>query len=1109
MSSNEYNNTSQQQQAQQQENQQHLQNSQGHLHAHLPQREETRDLLAGNLFQRLSTREEKISLAARFLGRVRMSNPQNLSLVGKFSSFFVRNAKFTFLLLLSLVFIGFFAYTSLLNREGFPSIQVPVALVQAQYLVDDQEKVNEEVTLPLEEAVQSISEVTQVTSTTTENSTLLQVQFQQNLSSKEGAKLLKDEISGLVPLPDAASLRYIELKAEKIDGTHDILLSLMRADEQPLNREEAQRHARELADALRDISDISRVNVLKIMQEGTDPQTGETIERTQGFTRVAKRNGSLEFVDTVTLGIIQKQGADTLHLSQEIGEKLSELQDENAIPLEYKVQVSYDPAEDLQDQFDSLESNALSGLLVVLIVLFLFINWRSALITGIFIPVVFGATFLLFYIFGFSLNTITLFSLILVLGLFVDDAIVVVEAIDNEKKQGKTGKEAIKTAITKVGAADILGTATTVLTFLPMIFIGGTLGKFIYLIPVSVIIALLLSLFIALSVVPVLSNTLLPDAKQRTRTVINALIEWVSRGVGTIVAATTSSLLSLILMVAIVGGLVSYSLFFASQMTFAVFPPPKDGDTLIASMSFPEGTSIRQAEKIAKLAEVLVKDEVGTFITKGFYYSQSGESPIANNSSAILYLHLSPMEEREKTSATMVDELKTAFENFSQTIETSVGQEEKTETRYTLSVATTLQEQDSTPAEAERSLAERQDALATDIRSYLEGLKIPAEDRESENINTTITRETTASPTLLSLSVKLSDATYQEGYQFLQEQLQQEYTQERLAEWNVIEGSFVTELEQDEQVQQVENPVDFSKVSISFQQGGPGGGSAEYPFQMQVYGTDKEAMEQATEEIRDFLLSLELEEDIKVTDVVIANVQTIVKRDGERFFAIKARFSEEGNTGLLLDIEEEIKAEFDASRLEQLGLEEDALGFDLGSESDFLESFQAAGVALLVAIVVMYGLLVLQFNSFTQPLLILLAIPFTFPGVFPGLALTNNSLGFFTLLGFLGLTGIAVNNTIMLLDYINQLRQDENLSAEAALSQAVKTRFRPLLTTTVTTVCGLLPLALSDPFWEPLAFTIVFGLISSTFFVIFFFPAFFMLLERIIALPAKLEREEG
>lgn len=131
-----------------------------------------------------------------------------------------------------------------------------------------------------------------------------------------------------------------------------------------------------------------------------------------------------------------------------------------------------------------------------------------------------------------------------------------------------------------------------------------------------------------------------------------------------------------------------------------------------------------------------------------------------------------------------------------------------------------------------------------------------------------------------------------------------------------------------------------------------------------------------------------------------------------------------------------------------------------------------------------------------QPLLVFLAVPFGFFGVFTLLELTDNALSFFVMVGFIALIGVVVNNTILLVDAANQARR-RGLRPGLAIGEAVERRFRPLVATTITTVVGLLPLALSDPFWESLGFTLIGGLISSTLMVLIAFPVFYLAVEKV------------
>jgi multidrug efflux pump subunit AcrB len=142
----------------------------------------------------------------------------------------------------------------------------------------------------------------------------------------------------------------------------------------------------------------------------------------------------------------------------------------------------------------------------------------------------------------------------------------------------------------------------------------------------------------------------------------------------------------------------------------------------------------------------------------------------------------------------------------------------------------------------------------------------------------------------------------------------------------------------------------------------------------------------------------------------------------------------------------------------------------------------------------MFLLLAFQFKSLLQPLLIFTAIPFSFFGVSAGLYVTNNPLSFFVMIGFFALIGIAVNNTILLTDFANQARKQGEGRFES-MALAVKARFRPLIATSLTGVLALIPLALSDPFWESLSYTLIFGLLSSMFLVVIAFPYFYLAAE--------------
>ncbi|MFB6225515.1 MAG: efflux RND transporter permease subunit, partial [Candidatus Paceibacteria bacterium] len=289
----------------------------------------------------------------------------------------------------------------------------------------------------------------------------------------------------------------------------------------------------------------------------------------------------------------------------------------------------------------------------------------------------------------------------------------------------------------------------------------------------------------------------------------------------------------------------------------------------------------------------------------------------------------------------------------------------------------------------------------------------------------------------------------------------------------------------------------IENIDLTLGKGGAGPPPQQYQMTFNVFAEDQETLETVTSDLQTFL-----EEDISlsqgnVTKTNITNLESISARDGERYASVQVGVSDPNNTELITEVQTQVQQNFNTSeyRSEQ-DLAQNAIRSDLGQQGDNLQSFKSALFAMGVALIAMYMLLVLQFNSFLQPLLILSAIPLSLPGVFMGLFFTDNAFSFFATVGIIGLTGVVVNNTIILIDAANQYRH-QGFKLPEAISEATKLRFRPLVTTTLTTLVGMLPLALSDPFWEGLAFALVFGLISSTFFVLLLFPAFYMIIEHI------------
>jgi multidrug efflux pump subunit AcrB len=247
-------------------------------------------------------------------------------------------------------------------------------------------------------------------------------------------------------------------------------------------------------------------------------------------------------------------------------------------------------------------------------------------------------------------------------------------------------------------------------------------------------------------------------------------------------------------------------------------------------------------------------------------------------------------------------------------------------------------------------------------------------------------------------------------------------------------------------------------------------------------------------------------EKARFTDVAVGNTDVYQRSDGEPVLSVSANFDGTDTTTLTTLAQTAVTDEFNDATLAEFGLTKDALSFDIGRESENQDSFQSLALAFPIVLVAIFVLLAVQFRSLLQPILIFMALPFSLFGVAFGLYITNNPISFFSLLGFFALIGLSIKNTILLTDYANQARRSGLGPIDAAVA-AIAERFRPLIATSLTAIVSLIPLALSSPFWEGLAFTLIFGLASSTILVILVFPYFYLAGEYFRMKSANLFRK--
>lgn len=852
-----------------------------------------------------------------------------------------------------LVLFGVVSYSVLLKREGFPSVNIPISVFNGAYLVNDPAKVDREVSKPISDVLLADDRVASVQTQARGAFFNVVVQYDEGVNPEQASAELKSKVEQTANLPGQVRLNVESPKFGFTDRGDDVVISVYRkgdlAKSETLTLEaEADRLVRFIES--KNITDIQDISTISPFITGVNPTTGRQVASQAIFDRYGVReDGRNNFYESVAVGVMQRDGSDVIQLDEKLRAAVAEFNARNGKP-DISAVVSASYANDIKGQIDELQRALLEGLLAVLVVGSVIIAIRASVVTVISMLTVLSITVGVLLLVGYTLNTITLFSLILCLGLIVDDTIIMVEAIDAQRRLRKDPRKTVKVATRKVSRAMVAATSTAALSFAPLLFVGGVLGGFIRAIPVTVITSLVVSLVVALVFIPLFARYLLLGKKQMGQANVHepaAKVEakianfigkpmlWARHSYGKLFAVGSAAVL--------IGFLfIGAGVLLFREVTFNIFPPSKDTNGLTVQLQFAPGTTITQAQAVADKAGEVVADAVGENFETASYYA------IGTERRANLTVNIIPYDERDVRSPELKGQLQAKFEGF-------------------------------------------------------EGAR-------------------------------------------------------------VVVG----------QLDVGPPPSDFS---------------------VRIDATDRDKAFVLAQDVRDFLqqatLTRQSGETAKTTDVVVSDPGAYDRADGDIYISVTSGFDATDTTALVTLAKDAVKEEFDASRLQGYGLPADAISYDLGQEQENQDSFAALLIAFPVLLFAIYLLLAVQFRSLLQPLLIFMAIPFSFFGITLGLYLSENTFSFFAGLGFFALIGLSLKNTILLTDYANQLRRGGAAAVDAAVG-ALHERFRPLVATSLTAIVSLIPLAIVSPFWEGLAIVLIGGLLSSTFLVITVFPYYYL-----------------
>lgn len=589
----------------------------------------------------------------------------------KLTTFFFNKPILTALLWITLVVFGALSYTTLLKREGFPSVNVPIAIVNGTYFVNDPAKVDSDVAKPISDIALKDEDVSAVQTQSADNFFSVQIQYEEGVDAHSASKELEQQVKLSKNVPAQAQIQYnvphFGATGGDIDQI-DVAVSFYSKDGTPSTAELAAK-AEEAAKWLNDqkIEGVKSVFDKNPYENVTNPATGQVVNVQRSFDRYGIRvQDKTNYYNSVIIGVAKNDGVDVIKLDEHVREALHHLEEQSQFK-GYSAEVSASFAPQIEENISELQRVLLEGLIAVLVVGSIVIAIRASIITVISMITVLVATIGLLFLIGYTLNVITLFALILGLALIVDDTIIMVEAIDAARRRGTDPKKAVKDATRKISRAMVAATLTASLCFAPLLFVGGVLGAFIRAIPVTIIASLIISLFVALIFIPFFARFLLLGKKQMGP---KGDIKEVSAGfeakLASFIAApmmwakgSTKKLFGVGLTAVFIGfAFLVAGLFIAKDVVFNIFPPTKDTNGVVLTVNFPPNTNIEQAQATAAKIDTIAADVIGTNFVQGSYFNTGSAQNATQQIQLISY------SKRDITSPQMVDQLKDKFKDF-------------------------------------------------------------------------------------------------------------------------------------------------------------------------------------------------------------------------------------------------------------------------------------------------------------------------------------------------------------------------------------------------------------------------------------------------------------
>ncbi len=1034
----------------------------------------------------------------------------------------INNPVFAAMVMVALCVLGLFSYAKL-GVEQMPDISFPGAWMEVRYPGASPEAVERELVKPLEEAVNGVAGVKRITSGAREGTGWVSIEFGLDADMGRAMQDVRDRVAAVqggfpkdVKAPTIArwnndnnepvvnlalvsptrSGRELSILAEntvdkrlrRVEGVARVEVNGLTQREVRIDLDPTRLRAyavtpAEIASALKEanadqpvglLSDHTQDVLLRVEGRVRDPRQfenvvvarrgnlsltladlGTLIEREREPDSLSRINGQR----AITFNVFKQQDANIVAAGEAVKAAVDEVR--KTLPPDVELRLVYASSDWVKGSLDGLRNTLIEGALLTIAIVFLFLHsWRSTIITGLTLPIAVISSFIAVYAFGFTLNFMTMMALSLCIGLLIDDAIVVRENIVRHVHMGKDHLTAAREGTQEIGLAVMATTFAIVAVFAPVAFMGGIIGKFFYPFGITVVVAVLVSLFVSFTLDPMLSSVWKdPPATHLQRVpVIGHALRAVDRGMDVLHRAYAAAIHWIFSArrwrvwlpaygrpfgadarrdkgaprrlrsatitprgVVVAGGLLSFVLALGlAPLVGSEFAPETDRGFTQLALKMPVGSSLeRTSAKVAQIESIVqALPEVKHIST---WVGGAGQ-----RHQAWLNIALVDRKERSRSQKEVENAMREAIARIPGT-DASVG------FNRPIYVAILGSDPEGLAKIAEEFAAKvRQIPGAVDVETSVQA-GMPA---YAVRLKPGAVRELGLTASQVSSSLR----AYVNG--------------ETATYWTTPDGDQIdVVLRLDES--QRERVDQLRSLPVAFASDGT-------PIPL-----------------------------ASVADIEqVFNPQNIRRQNLQRREAVFAGVKDRSAGEVGDDVQKLIK---DTTL-------PPGYSFDVGGQmQEQAEAFNGLLAAMGLAVIFIYIVLASQFGSFVQPIAIMASLPLALIGVMLALLLWNSTLNVFSMIGLVMLMGLVTKNAILLVDFANQARR-AGASVADALRQAGQIRLRPIVMTTLAMIFGMLPLALAlndgGEIQAPMGRAIIGGLITSTLLTLVVVPVIYSYLVR-------------